>query len=109
MLANTDMWAPAHARPLFQLAGMYHDHILFVERSEKKSRIQIHDITTMSSRLININHDFAVLSVDGNHLLVGSGETFCHYCIGIRSSNNPFRRYALHLGHPDGEGREAIP
>lgn len=63
-----------HTHPL-QVAGMYPDHIFFVERSAKKLRVQIYDILKTSIRLINVEYHEAALSFDGKHLLAGYGQS----------------------------------
>ncbi|KAG9048419.1 hypothetical protein FS837_012933 [Tulasnella sp. UAMH 9824] len=55
----------------WELAGVYMEHILFIERSEKKRRVQIYDIPKMSIRLMDAKYEAAALSWDGKYLLVG--------------------------------------
>ncbi|KAG8919824.1 hypothetical protein FRC00_010861, partial [Tulasnella sp. 408] len=53
----------------WELAGVYVEHILFIERAEKKRRVQIYDIPKMSIRLMDVKYEAAVLSWDGKYLL----------------------------------------
>ncbi|KAG8933859.1 hypothetical protein FRC00_012732 [Tulasnella sp. 408] len=55
----------------WELAGVHLEHILFIERAEKKRRVQIYDIPKMSIRLMDVKYEAAVLSWDGKYLLVG--------------------------------------
>ncbi|KAG8968185.1 hypothetical protein FRC05_001662 [Tulasnella sp. 425] len=58
----------------WELAGVYFEHILFIERAEKKRRVQMYDIPKMSIRLMDVKYEAAVLSWDGKYLLVGYGK-----------------------------------
>ncbi|KAG8933225.1 hypothetical protein FRC01_010376 [Tulasnella sp. 417] len=58
----------------WELAGVYFEHILFIERAEKKRRVQIYDIPKMAIRLMDVKYEAAVLSWDGKYLLVGYGK-----------------------------------
>ena len=52
-----------------EVAGVYPGHILFVERQEKKRRVQVYHIATRSIELIDVKYDSAGLSVDGKFLI----------------------------------------
>lgn len=55
---------------------MYQNHVLFMEKAEKKKRVQIYDILDDSLKLVDTKYEQAGLSFDGKFLLVTYSEPY---------------------------------
>ncbi|KAG9016335.1 hypothetical protein FRB90_003266 [Tulasnella sp. 427] len=81
----------------WELSGVSMEYILFIERGEKKRRVQICDIPKMSIRLLDAKYEAAVLSWDGKYLLIGYEKTLQIMTVKSQKTIKKFKAKNVHV------------